>query len=205
MFFQLQTLPYAQDALEPYISSQTISIHYGKHHATYLSNLNNLVEKNADLRSKSIVEIIKTTANKPEFKAIFNNAAQVWNHTFYWNCMTKHQKETPANGEILKKINEDFLTYENFIKEFSLAATSNFGSGWTWLIFNKNTKKLEILNTSNAETPISTEHLVPLLTIDVWEHAYYLNYQNRRAEYVKNFVQYLINWEFVNKNLMEIK
>ncbi|HEJ9436718.1 superoxide dismutase [Fe] [Proteus mirabilis] len=191
MSFELPKLPYALDALEPHISKETLEYHYGKHHQTYVTNLNNLV-KGTDLESKSLEELIKTTEG-----GIFNNAAQVWNHTFYWNCLAPNAGGAPT-GKIAEAINKAFGSFEEFKKQFNDAAAKNFGSGWTWLV-KKADGSLAIVNTSNAATPVSGEDK-PLLTVDVWEHAYYIDYRNARVKYLEEFWA-LVNWSFVEANL----
>ncbi|MFZ2890866.1 superoxide dismutase [Sulfuricurvum sp.] len=192
----LPALPFEKNALEPYISSQTLDYHYGKHHNTYVVNLNNLI-KESDLETKSLELIILLTADDTTKTAIFNNAAQVWNHTFYWNSLTPNGGGTPT-GAIASMIDTDFGSYENFAKAFKEAALTQFGSGWAWLIIDN--KKLSIIKTSNADTPIA-HGIKPLLCIDVWEHAYYLDYKNARVEYIDKMINHLLNWEFANKNL----
>lgn len=191
MSFELPKLPYALDALEPHISKETLEYHYGKHHQTYVTNLNNLV-KGTDLESKSLEELIKTTEG-----GIFNNAAQVWNHTFYWSCLAPNAGGAPT-GKIAEAINKAFGSFEEFKKQFNDAAAKNFGSGWTWLV-KKADGSLAIVNTSNAATPVSGEDK-PLLTVDVWEHAYYIDYRNARVKYLEEFWA-LVNWSFVEANL----
>ena len=191
MSFELPKLPYALDALEPHISKETLEYHYGKHHQTYVTNLNNLV-KGTDLENKSLEELIKTTEG-----GIFNNAAQVWNHTFYWNCLAPNAGGAPT-GKIAEAINKAFGSFEEFKKQFNDAAAKNFGSGWTWLV-KKADGSLAIVNTSNAATPVSGEDK-PLLTVDVWEHAYYIDYRNARVKYLEDFWA-LVNWSFVEANL----
>ena len=191
MSFELPKLPYALDALEPHISKETLEYHYGKHHQTYVTNLNNLV-KGTNLENKSLEELIKTTEG-----GIFNNAAQVWNHTFYWNCLAPNAGGAPT-GKIAEAINKAFGSFEEFKKQFNDAAAKNFGSGWTWLV-KKADGSLAIVNTSNAATPVSGEDK-PLLTVDVWEHAYYIDYRNARPGYLEHFWA-LVNWSFVEANL----
>ena len=191
MSFELPKLPYALDALEPHISKETLEYHYGKHHQTYVTNLNNLV-KGTDLENKSLEELIKTTEG-----GIFNNAAQVWNHTFYWNCLAPNAGGAPT-GKIAEAINKAFGSFEEFKKQFNDAAAKNFGSGWTWLV-KKADGSLAIVNTSNAATPVSGEDK-PLLTVDVWEHAYYIDYRNARVKYLEEFWA-LVNRSFVEANL----
>jgi len=194
--FELPPLPYAENALAPVISPGTIGFHYGKHHRTYVDNLNGMV-KNTPYEKMSLEEVVKASAAVSGQAAIFNNAAQVWNHTFYWNGMKAGGGGKPA-GEIGKRIDRDFGSYENFRKEFVGAALGQFGSGWAWLATDG--KSLKVMKTPNAENPI-TQGLTPLLTIDVWEHAYYLDYQNRRKDFVEVSLDKLVNWAFVEKNL----
>jgi superoxide dismutase, Fe-Mn family len=191
----LPSLPYGESALEPIITARTIGFHYGKHHQTYVDNLNKLITgtEYADL---SLEKIITGTAGQPEKAAIFNNAAQIWNHTFYWNSMKpKGGGEPPAALKL--KIEASFGSVDACKKELAGAAVSQFGSGWAWLVVDG--EKLKVVKTTNAETPLITGSK-PLLTIDVWEHAYYLDYQNRRADYVNAVLDKLINWEFALKN-----
>jgi superoxide dismutase, Fe-Mn family len=196
MAITLPPLPYTENALIPYISVQTLQYHYGKHHHTYMVNLNNLI-KDTELENKPLEVIVLITTDDSTKSAIFNNAAQVWNHTFYWHSLTPNGGGAP-NGAIAPMINEAFGSYENFAKLFKEAALGQFGSGWAWLILENG--KLAILKTSNADTPIAYGKKA-LLCIDVWEHAYYLDYKNARAEYVDNVISNLLNWEFANKNL----
>lgn len=196
MAFELPALPYAQDALEPHISANTLSFHHGKHHNTYVTNLNNLV-KDTDLAGKSLEEIVKAVAGDAAKAGVFNNAAQVWNHTFYWHSMSPNGGGAPS-GAIAAKIDEDFGSYDKFVEEFKAAATTQFGSGWAWLVLDGG--KLKVTKTANADSPIAHGQ-TPLLTIDVWEHAYYLDFQNRRPDYIATFLDSLVNWDFVNQNL----
>jgi Fe-Mn family superoxide dismutase len=196
MAIQLPALPYADTDLQPVISAQTIGFHYGKHHKAYVDNLNKLLEGQPMLEMP-LEKIIMEVAGKADKVGIFNNAAQVWNHTFYWNCMKKNGGGKPT-GKILDLIETQFQGFDNFKKELSQAAMTQFGSGWAWLVADKN--QLKIVKTANAEVPL-TQGMKPLLTIDVWEHAYYLDFQNRRADYVSAVIEKLINWEFVDKNL----
>jgi Fe-Mn family superoxide dismutase len=194
--FALPPLPYADTALAPVISAQTISFHYGKHHKAYVDNLNKLVP-GTDLEGKTLEDIIVATAGKPDRAGIFNNAAQVWNHTFYWNCLKPNGGGAPT-GELAKKIDAAFGSLDNFKKEFANAALTQFGSGWAWLVAEAGAVKL--VKTGNAEVPF-TKGQKPLLTIDVWEHAYYLDYQNRRADYANALIDKLLNWDFAAANL----
>ena len=191
MAFELPALPFAIDALEPTISKETLEYHHGKHHNAYVTNLNKLVE-GTEHAGKSLEEIIKSSQG-----GIFNNAAQVWNHTFYWNCLGPNAGGEPT-GAVADAINEAFGSFAEFKEKFSTSAATNFGSGWTWLVKNAE-GKLEIFNTSNAGCPL-TEGLTPVLTIDVWEHAYYVDYRNARPKYIESFWS-LVNWDFVNSNM----
>lgn len=196
MAFELPKLPYGEADLQPVISAQTMSFHYGKHHKAYVDNLNKLVE-GSPLAHQSLEEIIKATAGQADKVGIFNNAAQVWNHTFYWNCLKPKGGGKPSQA-LLAKLQTDFGDFENFKKELVNAALTQFGSGWAWLVADAG--HLKITKTANAEVPF-TKGQKCLLTIDVWEHAYYLDYQNRRADYANALFDQLINWDFVEKNL----
>ncbi len=191
MAFELPALPYAQDALEPHISAETLEFHYGKHHKTYVDKLNGLVE-GTELASKSLEDIVKTSEG-----GIFNNAAQIWNHTFYWNCLSPNGGGAP-DGELAEAISAAFGSFEAFKQAFTESAINNFGSSWTWLV-KKADGSLAIVNTSNAATPVTESDQTPLLTCDVWEHAYYIDYRNARPKYMEAFWK-LVNWEFVNQN-----
>ncbi|WKD50637.1 superoxide dismutase [Microbulbifer spongiae] len=191
MAFELPKLPYAKNALEPHISEETLEYHYGKHHKTYVDKLNGLLEGTADA-DKSLEEVIKSSS-----AGVFNNAAQVWNHTFYWNCLSPNGGGE-AGGAIAEAIDSTFGSFDKFKEEFTTSAVNNFGSGWTWLV-KKADGSIAILNTSNAGTPLTEEGLTPLLTCDVWEHAYYIDYRNLRPKYMEAFWA-LVNWEFVNQN-----
>ncbi|HTY62508.1 MAG TPA: superoxide dismutase [Acidobacteriota bacterium] len=192
----LPPLPYAQNALAPVISENTISFHYGKHHQAYVNNINKMIA-GTEFEKAALEDIIKKTAGRADQVGIFNNAAQVFNHTFYWNSMKPGGGGEPQ-GKIANKIKESFGSYQKFVEVFSNAAATQFGSGWAWLVIDGG--KLQVVKTANAETPITTS-AKPLITIDVWEHAYYLDYQNRRADYIKAFVEKLINWDFAERNL----
>jgi Fe-Mn family superoxide dismutase len=192
----LPPLPYAQNALAPYITENTISFHYGKHHQAYVNNAIKLIA-GTELEKVNLVDLVRLTAGSADHRAIFNNVAQVYNHNFYWNSMKPGGGGEPK-GRMAEKINESFGSYQKFVEAFSNAAATQFGSGWAWLVMDGG--KLQVVKTSNAETPITTS-AKPLITIDVWEHAYYLDYQNRRADYIKAFVEKLLNWDFAEKNL----
>lgn len=196
MAIVLPELPYAKDALEPHISAQTLEFHHGKHHNAYVVNANKLLE-GTELAQDSLEDIIKKTAADASRAGIFNNVAQVWNHTFYWQGMQPNGGGPPT-GPIAAKINAAFGSYETFVEEFKNAGVTQFGSGWAWLVIKDDA--LQITKTANADTPIA-HGVKPLLVVDVWEHAYYLDYQNRRADYLSAFVENLINWDFVNAQL----
>lgn len=191
---ELAKLPYKRDALEPHISQRTIDFHYGQHHAGYVKNLNNLIEK-SHFEKMSLEEIVKNSEG-----AIFNNAAQAWNHTFYWHCMTPENSNMPK-ANLLGYIERDFGSFENFKQLFIKQAATIFGSGWLWLVADEK-GKLSLMPTGNADTPLTKEGIHPLLTCDVWEHAYYLDQQNLRLAYLNEFWE-VINWNFVEKNLSE--
>ncbi len=193
MAFTLPPLPFEMTALEPYMSEKTLSYHYGKHHKGYVDTLNTLIA-GTDYESMPLEEIIRTTQKGP----IFNNASQNWNHTFFWNSLTPNGGGVPT-GSILNAIEAKWKNYDSFKEQFIKSAAGNFGSGWTWLIQNED-GTLDILNTSNAGSPISTP-AKPLMVCDVWEHAYYLDYYNVRAQFVTAFLEHLVNWEFVGKNM----
>ena len=198
MAVELPSLPYPKNALEPHISANTLDFHHGKHHQAYVTNTNKLIE-NSPMANDSLIKIITQTAGNREKTGLFNNAAQVWNHSFYWNCMKPGGGGRP-NGQIAGMIEEAFDTYDNFAEAFRTAAATQFGSGWAWLVLKND--QLEIMKTANADTPIAHD-IKPLLTVDVWEHAYYLDYQNRRDRYVETFLDHLVNWEFAAANLGE--
>jgi Fe-Mn family superoxide dismutase len=196
MSFVLPELPYAKDALEPHIGAKTLEIHHGKHHQAYITNLNNLL-KDSPLELKSLEDIILDAAKDPAKAGIFNNAAQVWNHTFYWHSM-KPQGGGKPTGELAKKIDADFGSYDKFVEEFKAAGATQFGSGWAWLVLDKG--KLKVTKTGNADLPLAHGQTA-LLTMDVWEHAYYLDFQNRRPDYISTFLDKLVNWELAAQNL----
>ncbi|NMG05827.1 superoxide dismutase [Brasilonema sp. UFV-L1] len=191
MAFELPPLPYDYDALSPLISSDTLKFHHDKHHAGYVTNLNKLIE-GTELANKSLEEIVLATANDSSKAGIFNNAAQVWNHTFYWNGLKKGS--AAPSGELAEKIKASFGSLDEFKKQFKEAGATQFGSGYAWLVLDKG--ELKVVKTPNAANPI-TNSQTPLLTADVWEHAYYLDYQNRRPDYLETFLNELINWDFV--------
>jgi Fe-Mn family superoxide dismutase len=190
MKFTLPELPYDRTALEPYISKNTIDFHYGKHHQTYVDNLNKLI-KGTRFEDMELEEIIKETFGKSESTGIFNNAAQAWNHTFFWNSMNPNGGGEPKD-ELKQKIEKNFGSYDKFKEEFKTAAVGQFGSGWAWLVDDEG--KLKVVKTSNADTPVA-HGLKPFITVDIWEHAYYLDYQNRRADFVDAFLEHLVYWK----------
>ena len=193
--FVLEPLAFAQDALDPVISARTLSFHYDKHHRGYLDNLNRLVQ-NTVYANMPMEQIIIDTADKPDKSGLFNNAAQTWNHTFYWRCLKPGG--TPIPAALRTKIEADFGSVDTCKKELAQAAITQFASGWAWLVADGN--KLKVVKTSNAQVPL-TQGLKPLLTIDVWEHAYYLDYQNRRADHVAAVIEHLLNWDFAAHTL----
>ena len=198
MAITLPELPYARDALAPVISAQTLDFHYGKHHNAYVTNLNKLIG-GTDLAELSLEEIIKKTAKDSAKIGIFNNAAQIWNHTFYWNSMKPSGGGAPG-GKVAERIQADFGSYDKFVADFKTAASTQFGSGWAWLV--EENGRLAIMKTGNADLPMAQQGgKKALLTVDVWEHAYYLDYQNRRPDYLSAFLEKLVNWDFVEANL----
>ncbi|MBF2098591.1 MAG: superoxide dismutase [Gloeomargaritaceae cyanobacterium C42_A2020_066] len=192
MAYEFPALPYATDALAPYITAETISFHYAKHHAAYVTNYNNLV-KGTPFDEQPLEEVIKATAGDASKVGIFNNGAQAWNHTFYWNCMKPGGGGEPT-GDLAAKIVADFGSFAQFKDAFKAAGATQFGSGWAWLVLENGT--LKVTKTANADNPLCHGQ-VPLLTMDVWEHAYYLVYQNRRPDYISDFIDNLIDWSFV--------
>jgi Fe-Mn family superoxide dismutase len=198
MPFTLPELPYAKNALEPHISANTLGFHHDKHHQAYVTNLNNLI-KDSEMDKLSLEEIILKTAGDAGKAGIFNNAAQVWNHTFYWHSMKPNGGGTPT-GALADKIAKDFGSFDAFKEAFKTAGATQFGSGWAWLVSDKGT--LKVTKTPNADLPM-VHGQVALLTMDVWEHAYYLDYQNRRPDYITTFLDKLVNWEFAEANLLK--
>ena len=196
MAYELPPLPYEYTALEPHISKRTLEFHHDKHHAAYVNNFN-AAAKGTDLDKLSIEAVIKATANDASKAGIFNNAAQAWNHTFYWHSMKPKGGGQPT-GELAKKIESDLGGFAKFVEAFKAAGATQFGSGWAWLVVDAG--KLAVTKTPNAETPL-TKGQVPLITMDVWEHAYYLDFQNRRPDYITTFLEHLVNWDFAAKNL----
>jgi Fe-Mn family superoxide dismutase len=195
MTIKLPDLPYAKDALSPYVSVSTLEFHHGKHHAAYVANTNRLIE-GSPLAEAPLAQIVAAAA-KDHKTTLFNNAAQAWNHAFLWHSMKPIGGGKPE-GEIAARIEKNFGGYASFVEAFSAAATGQFGSGWAWLV--RDHGKLAVVATANADTPL-VHGKTPLLTLDVWEHAYYLDYQNRRPDYVKSFLEHLVNWDFANANL----
>lgn len=195
--FTLKSLPYEKSALEPYISAKTLDFHYNKHHQTYIDNLNKFII-GSGLEDNTLEEIIKMTAGNKEQVAIFNNAAQVYNHDFFWRSLKESSKEMILGEKTKIMIDDSFGSLENFFSEFKAAALGQFGSGWAWLV--KDGSSLKILKTANAQNPL-TEGMLPLFVIDVWEHAYYLDYQNRRADFVEAILRNLINWNFIELSI----
>ncbi|GAB6053399.1 superoxide dismutase [Magnetospira thiophila] len=196
MAFELPALPFAKDALEPHMCAETFEFHHGKHHNTYVVNLNNLT-KDSPMASQSLEEIIKATAGDAAKAGIFNNAAQVWNHTFFWNCLKANGGGTPT-GDLAAKIDAAFGSFDKFKEDFTQAALTQFGSGWAWLVVDNGS--LKIVKTANADTPIAHGQ-TPLLCIDVWEHAYYIDHRNARPKFVETFLGHLANWDFAAANL----
>ena len=196
MAHQLPALPYDLDALEPHISRSTLEFHHGKHHAAYVTNLNNLVA-GTDLEGKSLEDTVTAVAGDAAKAGIFNNAAQVWNHSFYWQCIKAGGGGAPT-GELAAKIDADFGSFDAFKEQFKTAGATQFGSGWAWLVLDGGT--LKITKTAHADLPLAHGQKA-LLTMDVWEHAYYLDYQNRRPDYMSTFLDKLVNWDFVAANL----
>lgn len=192
MAIELPALPYEKTALAPHISEETLEFHYGKHHNTYVVKLNGLI-KGTDLETKSLEEIVKNSSG-----GIFNNAAQIWNHTFYWNSLSPNGGGEPS-GALADAITASFGSFEAFKTQFTDSAINNFGSSWTWLVKQKD-GGLAIVNTSNAATPLTDEGVTPLLTVDLWEHAYYIDYRNLRPNYLEGFWA-LVNWDFASSNL----
>ena len=191
MAFELPALPYAKDALAPHISAETLEFHHGKHHKAYVDKLNTLVP-GTEFEGKSLEDVIKTSSGP-----VFNNAAQIWNDTFYWHCLSPNGGGAPT-GAVAEAINKAFGSFEKFKEDFTNSAINNFGSSWTWLV-KKADGTVAIVNTSNAGTPLTDPSVTPILTIDLWEHAYYIDYRNARPTYIGAFWS-LVNWEFVNAN-----
>jgi len=195
--FTLKSLPFNIDALVHYMSEQTLSLHHGKHHQAYNDNLNKLIE-NTEFISLSLEEIIIKTYNKSEYEKIFNNAAQTYNHNIFWQSLSPNSEDREMSSRLLEKINLSFGSLDNFYIAFKEASTSQFGSGWIWLVQGE--KELEIIKTSNANNPLPL-NLKPIIVLDVWEHSYYLDYQNRRADFIDAYLKEMVNWKFADSNL----
>ncbi|MES2215074.1 MAG: superoxide dismutase [Pseudomonadota bacterium] len=198
--FVLLDLPYSKDALEPYFTAENFDYHHGKHHNAYVVKLNELLGGKSALDGMSLEEIILKSHQNPALQGIFNNAAQIWNHTFYWHSMKEEASVVPE-GVLLEAIERDFGSFEKFKEEFRSSGIAQFGSGWVWLVLGAG--KLQIVKTGNAETPI-TQGLKPILACDVWEHAYYIDYRNRRADYLEIFLEHLVNWDFAAANFTRV-
>ncbi|WP_342269968.1 superoxide dismutase [Rickettsia endosymbiont of Orchestes rusci] len=196
--FVLPDLPYDKDSFKPHFTAETFDYHHGKHHQTYVTNLNNLLKDDTELQKMDLEELIAHSSSNSSY-AIFNNAAQIWNHSFFWHSIKPKGGGNPT-GKILELINKDFGSFENFREQFKTAAIGQFGSGWAWLIYHDN--KLQIIKTANAETPI-VNGMKPIIACDVWEHAYYIDYRNKRPDYVDIFIKHMINWEFAERNLIK--
>ena len=196
MAFQLPELPFDLDDLEPHMSRRTLALHHGKHHKSYIDKLNAATD-GTDWQERELRDVVQESHGNPELTAIFNNAAQAWNHAFFWHCLTPRGGGRPE-GDLAGRIDRDFDGFDGFRKRLRQVATGQFGAGWAWLVTDAG--RLDIVATGNADTPIA-HGLQPLLTIDVWEHAYYLDYQNDRAAYVDVVLDHLVNWEFVARNL----
>ncbi len=193
MSFELPDLPFARDALEPHMSQETLDYHYGKHHAGYVDKLNSAIEEDGP-QDKSLLELIRSTEGDT-----FNNAAQVWNHDFFWHCLCPANKSTAPSNRLHEALEKKFGSLEKFKQQFADAASGNFGSGWTWLIVDAS-GDLSIVNTSDADTPVRDPGVTVLMTLDIWEHAYYLDHRNSREDYIEAFWK-LLNWQFVSENL----
>ena len=196
MSFELPSLPYANDALAPYMSAETLDFHHGKHHQTYVTNLNNLI-KDTDLQNSSLEEIVIKSSKDSSMAGIFNNAGQHWNHILFWQCM-KPNGGGSMPSELEKKLSEDFGSVDKFKEAFIQAGTTQFGSGWAWLAVNNG--KLVVTKSANASNPL-VDGMKPILGCDVWEHSYYIDYRNKRPDYLKAFLDSLVNWEFVASQL----
>lgn len=197
--FVLPELPFEKDAFQPHFSVETFEYHHGKHHNAYVTNLNKLLEANNEMQNMDLETIIAQSNGNNI--GVFNNAAQIWNHTFFWHSIKPNSGGKPT-GDILAAIENDFGSYEKFADQFKQAALAQFGSGWAWLVSRDG--KLEIMKTANAETPI-TENVCPIIACDVWEHAYYIDYRNKRPDYVSTFIDNMINWDFAEMNFSKVK
>lgn len=198
--FELPKLPFAKDAFIPHFSAETFEFHHEKHHNAYVMNLNNLLQDNKEMIDMDLEQIIAVSNNTNI--AIFNNAAQIWNHSFFWHSIKPNGGGQPSSTTMLAQIKQDFGSYEEFATQFKQAALTQFGSGWAWLVYNN--KRLEIIKTANAATPLS-QNLSPLLACDVWEHAYYIDYRNKRPDYISAFIDHMINWDFAEMHLNRAK
>lgn len=196
MAYKLPALPYSYTALEPYISKNTLEFHHDKHHAAYVNKFNAAVD-GTELANKSLEDVIKVLSEDATQVGVYNNAAQAWNHTFYWNSMKPNGGGQPT-GALAEKIKSDFGSFEQFVEAFKTAGATQFGSGWAWLVLENGT--LKVTKTLNADNPL-IDNQTPLMTMDVWEHAYYLDYQNKRPDYITAFLEHLVNWDFAAKNL----
>ena len=201
MTIYLSELPYPENALEPFVTRQTIQFHYHKHHAGYVQKVNELIA-GTDLENQSLEDIVLASAQNPNLKGLFNQSAQVWNHTFYWNSLCPETQQKPLDLAFEEAIKRDFGSVEALKNELVNKGLAQFGSGWVWLV--KENNHLRVISTSNAETPLTNDNQVPLLTIDVWEHAYYLDEQNKRADYLKNVVNHILNWDFAARNFKAV-
>lgn len=198
--FELPKLPFAKDAFIPYFSAETLEFHHEKHHNAYVMNLNNLLQDNKEMIDMDLEQIIAVSNNTNI--AIFNSAAQIWNHSFFWHSIKPNGGGQPSSTTVLAQIKQDFGSYEEFVIQFKQAALTQFGSGWAWLVYSNN--RLEIIKTANAANPLS-QNLSPLLACDVWEHAYYIDYHNKRPDYVSAFIDHMINWDFAEMHLNRAK
>lgn len=198
MAMKLPNLPFAPNALEPHMSARTFEFHHGKHHAAYVANGNKLLE-GTPLENKPLHEIIREVAGDASKAGVFNNVAQVWNHSFFWHCLKPGGGGQPS-GDLAQQIDAAFGSYDKFVQEFSNAGATQFGSGWAWLV--KDGGKLAVVKTPNADTPVARGQQ-PLLTLDVWEHAYYLDHQNARPKFIETFMTKLVNWDYVAQNLAQ--
>lgn len=197
MSIEMKPLPYDLNALEPVISGRTMEFHYGKHYKAYVDKTNELI-KGTQFENASLEEIITFVAGKPEYQTLFNNAGQAWNHEFFWHSLTPNAQERQIEQELADKIKESFGSLDAFKEAFAKAAVAQFGSGWAWLVYDGDV--LKIMTTSNANMPFKTDTLKPLLCLDVWEHAYYLDYQNRRPDFAKEVLDKILNWKFAFEN-----
>ncbi|AGJ01818.1 superoxide dismutase [Rickettsia prowazekii] len=196
--FILPDLPYDKESFKPHFTRETFDYHHGKHHNSYVQNLNNLIKDREELLKKDLEEIIEWSSQNAEV-AILNNASQIWNHTFFWYSIKPHGGGKPS-GKVFEQISKDFGSFEQFCAQFKQEAVGQFGSGWTWVVYHDN--KLQIIKTSNAGTPI-VNFMKPILACDVWEHAYYIDYRNKRSDYIDIFIRHMINWKFVEDNLIQ--